>query len=93
MIDSVSNANLLTAPHVILGTYKKGFLQEHNCMIDFKKKCLHYGNSRLPFVKVERVKLAPRLLLRFILMSQIPNYKPDIYRQWRIFRKCCCLKY
>jgi len=50
------------SPHGILRTE---FLREHNCMIDFKKKCLHYGNSRLPFVKVERVKLAPRSVTPF----------------------------
>jgi len=50
------------APHSILGTR---FLREYNCMIDFKKKCLHYENLRLPFIKVERVKLEPRSVTSF----------------------------
>jgi len=60
------------APHGILGT---GFLREHNCMIDFKRKCLHYGNSRLPFVKIERVKLAPRSVTPFHINVTNPELR------------------
>jgi len=64
--------NISFASHGILGT---GFLREHNCMIDFKKKCLHYGNSRLPFVKIERVKLAPRSVTPFHINVTNPELR------------------
>lgn len=41
------------------------FLREHNAIIDFKNKCLHYDNSLIPFTETEYINIKPRSVTPF----------------------------